>query len=91
VAQALGAPTSAYQVVDTVPVPLLRRYHGQHHRLFGDEAAIGRGGSDYDWYYDCTLLLAVNHEGVITGFLLAPSSTEDRWVAEAFFCWRARP
>jgi hypothetical protein len=28
VAQALGAGTSAYQVVDTVPVPLLRRCRG---------------------------------------------------------------
>jgi hypothetical protein len=78
-------------VVDTVPVPLLRRCRGQHHRLFGDEAAIGRGGSDHDWYYGCKLLLAVTHEGVITGFLLAPASTEDRWVADAFFCWRACP
>jgi hypothetical protein len=91
VAQALGAVTSAYQVVDTVPVPLLRRCRGQHHRLFGDEAAIGRGGSDHDWYYGCKLLLAVTREGVITGFLLAPASTEDRWVADAFFCWRACP
>jgi hypothetical protein len=89
VAQALGTVTSAYQVVDTVPVPLLRRCRGQYHRLFGDEAAIGCGGSDHDWYYGCKLLLAATREGVITGFLLAPASTEDRWVADAFFCWRA--
>jgi hypothetical protein len=91
VAQALGAVTSPYQVVDTVPVPLLRRCRGQYHRLFGDEAAIGTGGSDHDWYYGCKLLLAVTREGVITGFLLAPASTEDRWVADAFWCWRASP
>lgn len=91
VAHALGAVTSPYQVVDTVPVPVLQRCRGQHHRLFGDEAAIGRGGSDHDWYYGCQRLLAVTREGVITGFLLAPASTEDRWVADAFFCWRACP
>lgn len=90
-ARALGAMASAYQVVDTVPVPLLRRCRGQHHRLFSDEAAIGKGGSDHDWYYGCKLLLAVTREGVITGFLLAPASTEDRWVADAFFGWRAWP
>jgi hypothetical protein len=89
VAQALGAAASAYQVVDTVPVPLLRRCRGQHHRLFGAEAAIGRGGSDRDWYHGCKLLVAVTRQGVITGCLLAPASTEDRWVADAFFCWRA--
>jgi hypothetical protein len=27
----------------------------------------------------------------MTGFLLAPASTEDRWVADAFFWWRACP
>jgi hypothetical protein len=50
VAQTLGAMASAYQVVDTVPVPLLRRCRGQHHRLFGEEATIGTGGNDHDWY-----------------------------------------
>lgn len=91
VAKALGAYATANQVFDTVPVPLMRRCRGQHHRLFADEAAIGRGGSDKDWYYGCKLLVAVTDAGVITGFTLAPASTEDRWVAEAFLCWRADP
>ena len=72
-AQALGAVASAYQVVDTMPVPLLRRCRGQHHRLSGDGAAIGKGGSDHDWYYGCKLLLAVTRAGVLTGLLLAPA------------------
>jgi hypothetical protein len=91
VAQALGAVASAYQAMDTVPVPLLRRCRGQYHRLFGAEAAIGTGGSDHDWYDGCTLRVAVTREGVITGVLLAPASTEDRWVADAFLSWRASP
>jgi len=78
VAQALAAWTSVYQVVDMVPVPLLRRCRGQHHRLLATEAASGKGGSDRDWYYGCKLLLAVTREGVSTGFVLAPVSTEDR-------------
>ena len=88
VARELGAYAAPYQALDTVPVPLMRRCRGRGHRLFGWEAAIGRGGSDRDWYYGCKLLLAVTPEGAITGFLLAPASTEDRWVAEAFLCWR---
>jgi hypothetical protein len=88
IAAQLQAYVATYQTFDTLPVPLLRRCWGQYYRLFGDEAAIGRGRSDKDWYYDCKLLVAVTNEGVITGFTLAPASTEDRWVAEAFLCWR---
>ena len=90
-AEQLGAYAAAYQSIDSVPVPLMRRCRGKRHRLFGDEAAIGKGGSDRDFYYGCKLLLGVSPEGAITGFVLAPASTEDRWVAESFLCWRANP
>ena len=91
VAEELGAYTSAYQAIDSVPVPLARRCRGDRHRLFADEASIGRGGSDRDFYYGCKLLVSVSDDGVITGFILAPASAEDRWVAESFLCWRNDP
>jgi hypothetical protein len=91
VAAALDAATATYQVLDGVPVPLARRCRGQRHRLFGEEAAIGRGGSDRDWYYGCELLLAVTERGPVTGFVLGPASTDDRWFAEALLCWRCDP
>lgn len=84
----LRAYASAYQAIDSVPVPLARMCCGDRHRLFGDEAAIGKGGSDRRFYYGCKLLVSVSDKGVITGFLIAPASTEDRWVAESFLCWR---
>ena len=90
-ARQLRAYAAPYQVVDTVPVPLMRRCRGQKHKLFGVEADIGRGDADRDWYYGCKLMLAATDQGVITGFLLSPASTEDHWAAEAFFCWRANP
>ena len=90
-AAALGAHLSAYHVFDGVPVPLMRRCRGDHHRLFADEASIGKGGSDRDWYYGCQVLLVVTDEGVITGFVLAPASTEGHWLAEALLCWRVNP
>jgi hypothetical protein len=90
-AQALGAAHAAYEAVDTVPVPLARRCRGERHRLFGDEAGIGRGGSDRDWYFGCKLLVAATPDGAVTGFVLAPASTEDRWTAEALLGWRADP
>jgi hypothetical protein len=79
---------SAYGVVDGVPVPLMRRCRGDRHRLFGDEARIGRGGSDKDWYYGVKLLTVVDAHGLITGFVLAPADTEERWILEAFLRWR---
>ena len=87
--QTLGG--AAYEVLDGVPVPLMRRCRGEHHRCFADEAAIGCGGSDRDWYYGVKLLAAVNDHGLITGFVLGPASTEDRWLAEALLRWRAVP
>lgn len=84
----LEAALCAYQVLDGLPLPLARRCRGQYHRLFADEASIGRGGSDRDWYFGCQLWLAVTACGVITGFVLAPANCEGRWVADAFLCWR---
>lgn len=87
---ALGRP-SAYQVADCVPVPLLRRCRGERHKLFTDEAAIGHGGSDDDWYYGVQLLLCVDAAGLITGFVVGPADTDDRWLAEALWRWRRAP
>jgi hypothetical protein len=87
----LGADRAVYQVLDGVPVPLAKRCRGERHRLFGDEAAIGCGGSDREWYYGCELLLAVTDRGAITGFVLGPATTDDRWFAEALLCWRRDP
>ena len=91
VAQELRAYAAPYQVLDNVPVPLMRRCRGDRHRLFGVEAGVGKGGTDRDWYYGCKLLLSVTPQGVITGFLLSPANTEERWTGEAFFCWRTDP
>ncbi len=91
VAEQLGAGLTAYQVLDGVPVPLARRCRGERHRLFASEAAIGRGGSDRDWYYGCQLLLVVSADGLITGFVLAPANTATTWVTDALLCWRQNP
>jgi hypothetical protein len=70
-------------VVDTVPVPLAMLCRGKHHRLFANDAAIGRGGSDKHFYYGAALLLAVSADGVLTGFVAGPASTEGRWLLDA--------
>lgn len=91
VASLLTADSSAYQVLDGTSVPLLSRRRGDKHRLYADEASIGRGGSDHDWYYGCQLLLAVSPEGVITGFVVGPANTEIHWLGDALLCWRHDP
>jgi hypothetical protein len=82
---------AAYEVLDGVPVALMRRCRGDRHRCFANEAAIGVGGSDRDYYYGVKLLLAVNSHGLITGFVFGPANTEERWLCEALLRWRAFP
>jgi hypothetical protein len=85
------AGAAAYEVVDGVPVPLVRRCRGDRHRLFADEAGVGRGGSDRDWYYGVEMVAAVGPHGEVTGFVLVPAGTEERWGLEALLRWRADP
>lgn len=90
-AEELEASRSPYQIIDTTPVPLARLCRGKHHRLFAEDAAIGRGGSDKHFYYGCALLLAVAADGPVTGFVVGPASTEGRWLGDALLGWRADP
>jgi hypothetical protein len=91
VAAELGAALAPYQVVDGVAMPLARRSRGIRHRLFANEAGIGRGGVDKDWYFGCKVLLGCTPLGAITGFAVGPADTEERWLAEAWACWRDEP
>lgn len=89
VASELEAELAAYQVLDGLPVALMRRCRGKRHKLFGDEADVGKGGADKDFYYGVQLLLCVTPQGIITGFIMGPASTNIRWLAEDFLCWRS--
>ena len=86
----LGEP-AAYQVVDGVPVPLARRCRGRRQRAFGPQAAVGRGGADKGFYYGVKLLAAVSPAGTISGFIIGPANTEERWLLEALLRWRCAP
>ena len=84
-------PPSAYQVADGVPVPLMRRCRGARHRTFATEAGLGCGGSDKDLYYGVELLVRCDQHGLITGFVIAPASTDERWQLEALLRWQCDP
>jgi hypothetical protein len=66
-----------------VPVPLLRRCRGRRQRLFGDEADVGRGGSDKEAYSGMQLLVVANDQGTIDGCVAGPAATSEYWLAEA--------
>ena len=80
-----------YQVWDGVPVPLMRRCRGRRHRLFGDEADVGHGGSDKESYYGMHLLAVANDQGTIDGCVVGPAATSEYWLAEALLRWRYDP
>lgn len=82
----------AYEVVDGVPVPLARRCRGLRRKLFRcDEAGLGLGGSDQEWYFGVHLVAAAHPAGVLTGFVVGPADTSERWLAEALLRWRHNP
>ena len=85
------ADVRTHEVLDGVAVPLMRRRRGQRHRCFGVEADIGRGGSDEDWYYGVKVVASVDNLGFLTGWVLGPATTSERWLAEALFVWRRWP
>lgn len=81
-----------YEILDAVPVPLMKRCRGERQRLFApDEAAVGKGGSDRAWQYGVSLLDAASPFGTITGFVVGPADTEGHWLAESLLRWRWDP
>ncbi len=86
---ALAVAYTPHVVLDCVPVPLMKRCRGEKAKLFSPQVAnIGKGGSDKEWYYGVRLGLVVAPEGLITGFILAPARTSERWPAEYLFYYR---
>ena len=83
-----AAGGEGYEVLDGTAVPLMRRCRGNRHKCFGDEAGFGPGGSDRAWIYGMDLTGAVSSTGVVTGYVLAPADTEERFSVEALLCWR---
>ncbi len=85
-------PGPHYEVMDGVGVPLARRCRGLRRRLFAaDQAGLGKGGSDDEWFFGVRLVAAVHPAGVFTGGVWAPADTGERWLAEALLRWRHAP
>lgn len=85
------ALVAGYELLDGVAVPIMKRCRGDKHKLFANEADIGKGGSDKEYYYGVKLMPGVSQTGLITGFVFGPASTEERFLAEALFRGRHAP
>jgi hypothetical protein len=82
----------SYEIMDCVPVPLMKRCRGEKAKLFSRKIAnIGKGGSDKEWYYGVKLALAVQPQAMISGFIISPAKTSERWLAEYILCHRNNP
>jgi hypothetical protein len=50
---------------------------------------LGYGGNQGGWYWGEQLLTSVTRRGVVTGWLLGPADSDDRWLLQAFLSARA--
>jgi hypothetical protein len=87
--QELRARYCAYEVLDTSAVPVRDAKRRGSGWLAGyvDIGLSKRLG----WYEGFRLLVAINPQGVITGFGFGPASTKDQPLAETFLNLRAHP
>lgn len=79
----LAEASEAYRMLDTTLVPAIVRVRARRRGLFAGQAAFGRSVSKTEWVYGFKVALAVNQEGVITAFGLAPANCDERPIGEA--------
>jgi hypothetical protein len=88
VAQWLGTPAHEYECVDCTPLPvcsLAQALKHDRHWLSGER---GHGGNHGGWYYGQQVLLSVTQCGAVTGWVVGPAASDDRWLMEAFLSTR---
>jgi len=82
--------SSVYECVDCVPLPacsLAQAVSGDGHWLWWSQ--VGHGGNHGGWFFGEQVLLAVTPAGAITGWLVGPAQTDDRWMMQHLVSGRA--
>ena len=69
-------------MLDTTLIPTIVRVRACRKGLFAGQATFGRSVSKTEWIYGFKVALAVNPEGVITAFGLAPANCDERPIGE---------
>ena len=88
-AELLNAGKSPFEVLDGTGAPV-RHCKRRGEGWLAGQADIG-WSNRLGWYEGFHVLVAVNPEGVITGFGFAPASTKDQPLAESFLALRRQP
>lgn len=90
VARWLSEPGEVYESVDVVPLPacsLAQAASAKGHWLWWSQ--LGYGGNQGGWYWGEQLLTSVTPRGAVTGWLVGPATSDDRWLLQAFLSLRA--
>ena len=80
--ETLADGSEVYRVLDTTLVPAVVRVRACRKGLFAGQASFGRNVSKTEWVYGFKVALAVNPEGVVTAFGLAPANSDERPIGE---------
>jgi hypothetical protein len=84
----LSGPQMVYEVVDSVPLPAYSVAQGkkrrQRHWLWSTSLGYSKSG----WYWGHRWLISVTAQGVITGWVLADATVQDRWLLQALLSGR---
>lgn len=79
-----------YESVDCVLLPacsLAQAASADGHWLWWGQ--LGYGGNQGGWYWGEQVLTSVTPSGVVTGWLVGPAASDDRWMLQAFLSARA--
>lgn len=81
-AETLLKTSAVYHVLDTTLIPAGVRIRACRKGLFAGQASFGRCVSKTEWVYGFKVVVAVDPEGVITAFGLAPANCSERPIGE---------
>lgn len=89
-AQNLAEPEGFYEIVDTVPVPAASLSQAKaEHGHWLPSADSGYGGNQGRMYWGHQALMSIQSNGMVSGWLLAAASSDDRWLLQGFLSQRA--
>lgn len=90
IAQSLPEPEGFYEIVDTVPVPAASLSQAKAERGHWFQTAdVGYGGNQGRMYWGHQALMSIRPNGMVSGYLLASASCDDRWLMQGFLSQRA--
>ncbi len=86
----LQEPDQLYEIVDTVPVPVgsISQSKAEKGHWF-HTADVGYGGNQGRMYWGHQVLMSIQANGAITGWLLSAASSDDRWLLQGLLSQRA--